>query len=317
MKRFQLGLVAIIAAVFCLTTGFITTDAQARAGGGRSVGSRGIRSYSQPTAPYSQPARSQAAPQQTPTVPSPYQPQPAGGGLFRGMAGGIMGGMLGGMLFRSLGFGGPGVGGGGIGLFEILLIAGIGFMIFRMIGRRREVAAPASYGQGGQQVYAPNGGEYGQSFQQVPSDVDAGLVHIRQMDGSFDECRFNDGVMDIFFTIQGAWMNRDLSTAAPLLTGEMQRILQGDIDRLLQEKRVNRLENIAVRNVEIVEAWQETGQDYLTVLIYANLLDFTTDDATGQVVAGSRTEPVKFEEYWTFTRPVGNNPWKLSAITQK
>jgi len=40
------------------------------------------------------------------------------------------------------------------------------------------------------------------------------------------------------------------------------------------------------------------------------------DEATGQVVSGSKTEPVKFEEYWTFTRPVGNNPWKLSAINQ-
>jgi predicted lipid-binding transport protein (Tim44 family) len=52
-------------------------------------------------------------------------------------------------------------------------------------------------------------------------------------------------------------------------------------------------------------------------MIYANLLDYTTDDTTGAVVAGSKTEPVKFEEYWTFTRPVGNNPWKLAAINQK
>jgi len=35
-----------------------------------------------------------------------------------------------------------------------------------------------------------------------------------------------------------------------------------------------------------------------------------------QVIDGSKTEPVKFEEYWTFTRPVGNNPWQLSAIQQ-
>ena len=37
---------------------------------------------------------------------------------------------------------------------------------------------------------------------------------------------------------------------------------------------------------------------------------------SGEVIAGSKTEPVKFEEYWTFTRPVGNNPWRLSAINQ-
>jgi predicted lipid-binding transport protein (Tim44 family) len=123
--------------------------------------------------------------------------------------------------------------------------------------------------------------------------------------------------MDIFFKIQGAWMNRDLATVSGLLTDEMARVFQGEIDTMLRDKRVNRLENIAVRTVEVVEAWQESGQDFITAMIYANLLDYTTDDTSGQVVAGSKTEPVKFEEYWTFTRPVGNNPWRLSAIGQK
>jgi predicted lipid-binding transport protein (Tim44 family) len=147
--------------------------------------------------------------------------------------------------------------------------------------------------------------------------VATGLGYIRQLDPSFDERRFTDLVMDIFFKIQGAWMNRDLSPVTGLLTPEMRRIFQEDVDRLLREHRVNRLENIAVRSVEISEAWQEAGQDYITALIYANLLDYTTDDANGQVIEGSKTDPVKFEEFWTFTRPAGGNQWQLSAIDQK
>jgi predicted lipid-binding transport protein (Tim44 family) len=122
--------------------------------------------------------------------------------------------------------------------------------------------------------------------------------------------------MDLFFKVQGAWMNRDLAPVSSILTDEMRKYLQDDVDKLLAEKKVNRLENIAVRTVEIVEAWQESGQDYITARVYANLLDYTTDDSTGAIVSGSKTEPVKFEEYWTFTRPVGSNPWKLSAISQ-
>jgi predicted lipid-binding transport protein (Tim44 family) len=238
------------------------------------------------------------------------------------MAGGIAGGLLGGMLFRSLGFGGMGGGGwgggGGIGIFEILLIGGILFFLYRFIKSRREAA------QSGQNVYSMNDyrepAPYQAAAQPVVSaadDMAAGISHIRQFDPSFDEQRFCDQVMDIFFKIQGAWMNRDLSPAGSLLTAEVRRTLQNDVDRLIREKRINRLENIAVRNVEIVEAWQESGQDYLTTLIYANLLDYTTDDTSGSVVEGSKTEPVKFEEYWTFTRSVGNNQWQLSAINQK
>jgi predicted lipid-binding transport protein (Tim44 family) len=147
--------------------------------------------------------------------------------------------------------------------------------------------------------------------------VETGLNQIRQRDPAFDENRFTDLAMDNFFKIQGAWMNRDLSPVAGLLTDEMKRVFQTDLDRLLRDKQVNRLENIAVRNVEVTEVWQEAGQDYITASIYANLLDYTTNDLTGAVVSGSKTEPVKFEEFWTFTRPAGNNPWCLSAINQK
>ena len=136
------------------------------------------------------------------------------------------------------------------------------------------------------------------------------------MDSSFDQKKFQDLVMDHFFKIQGAWANNDVSKMRDLLTEEMYKIIGDDIEKLKLEKKINKLENIAVRSVDIVEAWQESGRDYITVKFYANLLDYTVDEATGKVVSGSKTEPVKFEEYWTFTRPVGNHPWKLSAINQ-
>ena len=296
------------------------SQAEARAGGGRSVGSRGSRSYSPPSGGYSPSAPAR------PTAPA-YQPSPMGqsrsGGFLRSMAGGMVGGVLGGMLFRGLGFGGAGgggMGGGGIGLFEIILLAGIGYLIYRFVKKRREESAVSggyeSYQQSAPVSYIPQGSGVA-ALPDPAAELEQGLAHLRQMDASFDGERFCDNAMDIFFKVQGAWMNRELSPALPLLSEEMKRVFQTDIDQLLRDKRVNRLENIAVRNVEIVEAWQESGEDFLMVLITANLLDYTTDDVTGQVVAGSKSDPVKFQEFWTFRRPVGPNPWRLTAIDQK
>jgi predicted lipid-binding transport protein (Tim44 family) len=107
-----------------------------------------------------------------------------------------------------------------------------------------------------------------------------------------------------------------MSTAKNVLTDEMYGILSEDARKLKAENKINRLDNIAVRSVDITEVWQEAGQDYITVRFLASLLDYTIDESTKQVLSGSRTEPVKFEEYWTFTRPVGRNAWKLSAIQQ-
>lgn len=311
MKKQALKVFTLLAAMLFLSATVLEFEAHARAGGGsRSIGSRGTRSYSPPASP--SPYRSQQA------APSPSFQQPAGGGFMRSMAGGIAGGLLGGMLFRSLGFSGMGGGmGGGIGMFEILLLAGIGYLIYRYIKKKREGTAPNSFEP---ELYrGGNVTPISQGYQpMVPAteDVATGLAHIRQFDQTFDENRYNDQVMDYFFKIQGAWMNRDLTTVLPLLSDEMRRVFQADLDKLIRDKQINRLENIAVRKVDIVEAWQESGQDYINTLIYANLLDYTTDEA-GTVLSGSKSDPVKFEEYWTFTRPVGNNPWKLSAIDQK
>jgi len=189
--------------------------------------------------------------------------------------------------------------------------------------KRRRAAAPAESPTGSYYREAPaaDAGRTAapvQAFEPAgqESTLETGLRHIRQMDPRFDEKRFTDGCLDHFFRIQGAWASRDMSGARELLTDEMFGILRSDADALKAKKQINRLENIAVRSVDIVEIWQEGGADFIAVKLYANLLDYTTDEQTGQVLSGSRTEPVKFNEYWTFTRPVGDNPWKLSAINQ-
>ena len=318
MKKQVVKIFTMLAAILFLSITVLQLNAEARAGGSRSSGSRGARSYSKPSTSYSQPSQSQPRQQLAPPA-SPMQQQ--GGGFMRSMAGGIMGGLLGGMLFSSFAGAGSGLGGGmggsGIGLVEIILLAGLGYMIYRFIKKKRELSPATVSGQSGYQRQALSPIPYGrQAEEPTEADVHAGLAHVRQMDPSFDEKRFNDTAMDIFFRIQGAWMHRNLAPVSALLTDEMKRILQEDVDLLLRNGQVNRLENIAVRKVEITEVWQESGQDYVTALIFANLLDYTTDDASDALVSGSRTEPVKFEEYWTFTRPIGNNPWRLSGINQ-
>jgi predicted lipid-binding transport protein (Tim44 family) len=234
-----------------------------------------------------------------------------------GLAGFALGGLLGSMLF------GGGMG-GGIGLMEILLIGGGIFLLFRMMRNRQAASVPApSYGQGygGSQPQTQPQQPYQMSSQAQAvdtglSDLDRGVSYIRQMDSGFDPARFSDTASDVFFRVQAAWMARDLRQASGSITPEMADMLQKDADRLRGQGRINRLDNIAVRSVTVTEAWQESGQDYVTVLFLASLLDYTVDERSGEVVEGSRTEPVKFEEYWTFLRPVGPNAWRLSAIQQ-
>ncbi len=234
------------------------------------------------------------------------------------MAGGLAGGLLGGMLFRSLGFGGGY--GGGFGMFDLLLLAGIGYLIFWIVRRSRMVEKAPATGYYSQ-MPAASYGSTGPSTAALeppssPGDLERGLVHIRQMDPRFDEAAFQESCSDSFFRIQAAWMHRDLEKLRSLLTEEMQEVFRKQVEELRSKRQINKLENIAVRSIEVTEAWQEQGLDYITVRYLANLLDYTVDEVSGKILSGNDSEPVKFEEFWTWVRPVGPNPWRLAAINQ-
>jgi predicted lipid-binding transport protein (Tim44 family) len=231
----------------------------------------------------------------------------------------MIGGLLVGGLIGSLLFGGHG---GGIGFLEILVIGGLILLAISFIRRRQQEpqpAAPAGYpapddARNWSQPTAQYSGVPAATLD-APADLERGVGYVRQMDPGFEPRRAAEEASDIFFRVQAAWMTRDMSAAAAALTPEMRNILQNDCDKLRAARRINRLENIAVRSTDVTEVWQEAGQDYLTVHFLASLLDYTTDES-GAVLEGSRTEPVKFEEYWTFVRPVGPNAFRLSAIQQ-
>jgi predicted lipid-binding transport protein (Tim44 family) len=228
------------------------------------------------------------------------------------------------MLFRSLGFAGTGEGGGGFGFSDILLILVILGIIYFVVKRfRSRGTMQMSTAGAGPSPYSYPVPSPGPVFTPSPATDSAGvpasegLRHIKAMDPSFNEKNFKDVVEDIFFKIQGSWTRRDLNGVRHLLTQEMLGILGRDLEELIAKKQMNKLENIAVREVEIVEAGQGRGEDYISVRIYANLLDYVVDEKSGQVVSGSSSDPVKFVEYWTFTRNVGEKNWGLAGITQE
>lgn len=336
-KKSGVYIVALVATLLLFgLSAFLESSAWARAGGGFSSGSRGSRSFSTPSSPPSRPSMP-SSPGRSPSGPgmgfpgqtSPGYGQPSTGGAFsrspflQGMAGGLAGGLLGNMLFGGRGHAGYGYGGsyggGGIGFLDILILCAIGWFAWKLFKRRSAMSDSSRtyYDQTG-----PSESSYSDTYYGSPggveqlNDVDKGFAQISRYDSSFSEEAFKEAAEDMFFRIQAGWMNRTLEGITHLLTPEMANYFQGEFERLKQEGRINRLENIAVRKVEPSEVWQESGRDFITVLFTANLLDYTVDDKTGQVLEGDRLNPVKFQEYWTFSRDVGASQWRLSGINQ-
>jgi len=236
------------------------------------------------------------------------------GSFGRGLAGGLLGGALGGMLFGSM----FGAGGSGMGILPLLLLAGGAYYFFRKMKKPSQNSS--SFGQGQQGLGSVFGGGAGSGPSAAPipgfeDPVEEGLNQIRQTDKNFDSDYFVEIASDVFFQVQAGWMRRDLDSYRHLLGDQLAREYEGHFAEMREKGHINKLESIAIRSIKIVEAGSDGHEDFVTVLFTANLLDYTVDDKSGELVEGSMTNPVKFEERWTWARPVGSEKWTLEGIS--
>ncbi len=295
----------MLLAITLIEGGLMTDYADARSkAGGKSFSS------SPSKAPASTPASSAPAAASNRT----------GGGFGRGLMGGLVGGAIGSMLFGSM-FGG---GGSGMGILPLLILGGVGYFLYKRFRNSRPGAgsvAPSQYSQQGFQPSSIFGGGNDTSAQPPPPIIGENLVadgmsQIKQFDRDFDPAHFTEVASDVFFQVQAGWMRRDLASYRHLLGEQMAREYEEHFTEMRSKGHINKLESIAVRGVEIVQAGSDGREDFVSVLFTANLLDYTVDDKSGQLVSGSMTDPVKFKEEWTWARPTGTQNWKLEGIKE-
>jgi predicted lipid-binding transport protein (Tim44 family) len=304
----------------------VATDyAEARAGSGGSVGSRGSRTYSAP--PTTNTAPKQAAPveksitqpdkttsaQGTPATAAPAAQASRWGGMRSLLMGGLIAAGLAsifgvGALASVLGF-----------LLQFALIAGIAWLIFSFVRSRNQPAAAraAARGPGAPMARDSMMRETANRGSAVPSvgggaaaSAGAAALAIGQDDLNTFEKRLSE--------IQRAYSEEDLNKLGELTTPEMLSYFAQDLSDNSKQGVRNELSDVKLLQGDIAEAWQEGGSDYATVAMRYSLIDAIVNKVSGKVVSGDRTQPSEVTEVWTFRRD-GRNPregWQLSAIQQ-
>ena len=281
-------------------------------------GGFGSRSFTAPsmlpeTAPFSTPGM----------LPNPGLSSPGVGysrsTFWSGLAGGVAGWLIGNLFSGGRAYTGPMKFGEAPGLLDLLIIGVLVYFGYRYFVRRRggqSIHSEENLGDNYPQHGAPYYGGSRQPHISELNEVERGLEEIRKFDPSFNTERFLEKVEELFFRIKAAWMNRSLDGVENMLTTEMGEYFRGEFAKMKHENTINRLENIAVREVEPAEVWQESGRDFITVLFTVSLLDYTVDDRTGKLVNGDRLNPVKLQEFCTFTRGTGDRLWRLAGINR-
>lgn len=304
--------------------------AEAAAGGGRSFGSRGGKTFNSapatPTAPKSSDTIQRSTTQPGQIAPGAAARPGAAGSAVAGQTARsgfgslLMGGLLGAGLFGLLS--GAGLFSGLSGLAGILglvlqfaLIAGIVWLGLAF-WRSRSQPAAASANAGLQRAALdpnagrpPMGGNSGATGGGQPAGPEMTPLSIGPQDFQTFERLLGE--------IQGAFGRSDVPAIRMRATPEMAGYLSEDIAAITDRGHRNEVSDVKLLQGDLSEAWSEADADYATVAMRFSMVDATVD-ASGRVVDGSRTEPREITEVWTFRRPRGASAggWKLSAIQQ-
>jgi predicted lipid-binding transport protein (Tim44 family) len=322
-----------------LTLALAPAIAAAKPGGGGSVGSRGSRTNSAPSATQTAPGavqpmqRTQTQPgTQAPRAATPAAAAPATGGFFGSTLGrGLMAGLLGAGIFGLLSGSGLFSGLGSMSsIIGLLLQIGLIFLAVKLvmgfIARRREgqmaAATPAggmnqgmnrpmqrdAFGGmfgGGSAAGATAGAGYGAAQAAPVSDL-----QITPEDFPAFERKLSE--------IQSAYGEEDLNRLRRNVTPEMASYFAEDLEENARKGVINKVSGAKLLQGDLSESWREGNEEYATVAMQFSVMDTVVDRATGAYISGDRTAPSETTEIWTFVRPAGGSTedWKLSAIQQ-
>lgn len=316
-------LTAVVAAA--LTVGVLMSAADARVGGGGSMGSRGSRTFSAPpptsTAPSVAPMQRTVTQPTRPGAPNTVGAAPAGGGFFSrpGLLGGLAAGFLGaglfGMLFGHGLFGGLGGLASFFGLIlQIGLVLIIGGFLWKMWQRRQQQPAYAGGPTASPMLRDGGGSGFGGSsfggsgFGAAPGGGGTPSAPIEITPADYDAFE------RLLGDIQAVYSNEDLNGLRQHLTPEMVSYFSEQLSENVSRGVVNKVSNVKLLQGDLAEAWRENGVDYASVAMRYTLVDRYLDRTSGRLVDGSET-PEEVTEVWTFMR-AGGGHWLLSAIQQ-
>lgn len=304
----RLRVVALAGLVATLAVG----GADARAGGGASVGSRGGSTFSRPPSTATAPGSAQPM-QRTETPSMGSQPGYAqagvparrgfgfGGGFLTGLVGaGLLGAMFGGGFFGGLGSIASLLG----LLIQVGLAVGLVWLVMRVIRRRSE---PALAGAAGGVAYGRSvmpGAMAGGGSRPAPAREP---VQVGPSDFSAFERMLGE--------IQVSYGRGDLTALRRTTTPEMARYFEQDLAADRAQGRRNEVSAPKLLQGDLAEAWREGPTEYATVAMRFEVIDVQMDVGSGRVLSGHPSIPTEATELWTFRRD-GGSAWVLSAIQQ-
>lgn len=188
-----------------------------------------------------------------------------------------------------------GTGSGDIGFFEIIVTLIVVAVIVAAFFGRNSI---------GKHTSAPQ-----KRTVNIPVQNSAPLVNdlagLKARDPGFSESKFLGDAANLYVRMQNAWTAKDLNPIRTRFTEELYAKSERQIQSYINNNQTNHVERVSVLGTKIVGCTKDTKNDIITVELVARIVDYVTDDRTGNVIRGDKNRELFMTYRWTFIRTLG------------
>ena len=172
------------------------------------------------------------------------------------------------------------------GIVGFLAIALVMILIFNIGGKRRKKKNPGSWSAAASRKLTP-------------------MAEYAKLDENFDADELTAKLSNLYVQMQDCWQAKDISPIRPYCTEVLYAQMERQLEKKKQKGLTNYVERVAVLGLELRGFCQENGNDVIVARLRSRIVDYTLEDATGNLVSGDRNRE-KFMTYeWDLVRPTG------------
>lgn len=160
---------------------------------------------------------------------------------------------------------------------------------------------------GSAQNFTPQGG-------QATSKATVDPKALKEKDPNFSEQELLEKVSNAYMQMQNCWQDKKWEPMRALMTDALYSQFERQLDALKRNGQTNYIERISVLGARIVGYYADNVNDNLVIELRTRIVDYTINDADGQLVSGSKTAE-KFLTYeWTLIRSVDKTTGDKEAV---
>ena len=128
---------------------------------------------------------------------------------------------------------------------------------------------------------------------------------IREIDPKFSSDAFIGWTREVFLKIQQAWQDRKWEEIRPFESNELFNQHSSQLEEYIKNKKINKIEKIAIKNVSLQSFKIDGDKEVLTVYLDAIMRDYVVDEVTNKVLESNPNKDWYMKYIMVFNRKAG------------